>query len=243
MCLQKLLTLFVSFLILFSFQKLPAQSTRLSPVLGVRSHLVHRGALTWDDPVGLAAIGIDAWGFFSIGADGLALYQTRNRHTLKLALSGFDDSSPSYPAINLTNNKEEGLRNSRPATYELALKYSYSLGFLVGSFDLHKDMNEHFGLYSKAGIILRLIPFTSINASIGYGTLEHNRYLYGPQAQAGLADYALSIGNRFSFLPWNGFLITSIGINKIIKSVNNSSDLVKNQKDPVILTVMGIWAL
>jgi hypothetical protein len=181
-----------------------------------------------------------------LGAEGISLFHKfADTHTFALGMMFFDDNGPGSYSYKF-KKRDKDFRNRRKSSLEIYARYEYSLKRIISlGFNVHKDIKTHYGhfFYGKMGIPFYFFPLLSFQGGVGFGTLSHNRYVFGEGAKAGWTHYDYGVGLMLPFLPWGGSLRLSYMNSKVAYVENKYASYVLPHDNLERTSVMAMWQI
>lgn len=199
---------------------------------------LYRGALIWPAPSIMPLLGV-SYKNLALNGPGFTYNIPSKKTNISFGLAYFNDGPPLIPL----KNHHKDFRNERAGVYDGFFNINYEF---IPRFKLNwlnsKAINTHYGFYSAASIQIPLIPFFSFTYLMAYADGKNNRYVYGPEARAGLAHHDFSINLFLPFLPWKGILTTKYTLSRIALDTNKNAHYVRATDKPQVVTSMCLWS-
>lgn len=142
--------------------------------------------------------------------------------------------------------KDVHLRRNIQHSYELIAQAQYLMDekTLIG-LEAHQDLNSHQGFYGEVSLNYKLFKwmwrereFAVFHAltSVGAGSSEHNEYLYGPGAEAGINTLSAGVEAFFEDL-WGGVDVNVKALSSHILFSNREAEFSRNSADHFLLSL------
>ena len=229
-------------LIMFISTAYGSENFSLSAMTSFQSQKIYRGAQIWEWP-GMT-VGVSAVIFKRLEIRGPLIdfhfFERSNNIELDVGLRFFTDSEPMIPL-------EKGFlnhRNKRGDALDLLVHYKYKFGwrnlFAIGV-DINKELIEHEGSYYRPFIEFPILPYTKLSIAAGYGSIEANKFVYGPSAISGLGHLDITLSNVLVQLPWDGIIITQFGVSYVKGQENINADYIRGNDQNNFVSTRIIW--
>lgn len=214
---------------------------------GFFSQRVYRGALIWDAPFLIPLLEL-RFGQLSVRGPSL-LYQVpleNESWQLSVSTEFFNDNKGQFPMILISKRDQaENYRNQRDSSLGLTLSGQYFFKPKKSSVQLtvSRDFIRYHGLYVLLGFSLPILPFTRLELAQSWAEPQHNRYVYGPTAEGGLAHARYGLRNVLPFIPGGGVLISSLSYHFINRQANQQADYIRDEKANWVFDMFLSWRI
>lgn len=243
---MKILTFFIC---LIAIQNLFANEKWVSVSLGAFSNTkrVFRGAEYYPDMTLFAGPAFTFFDQFQLRGPSLSWspHSRRAKQQFTLGLNYLNDGAPPLEIFGDFDEKTD-YRASRSDAWEFSARYKYNFGFrdLFG-IDLFvaKELNRHYGEYFEFSFIAPVYKFVSLRLLAGYGSREHNEYLYGITAKKGATHHQVNLNYMIRQLSWCDLMFLEGSSSWIQQRENRNAPLVRGHHNQNVFSVRTIWLL
>jgi len=239
---QCLFLILLSILIPKAFAQEAPKAVRITVAAVYLSKRIYRGALIWDAPIMAAGPSFVFYDKVSLGQGGLSVFKKfAHFHTATLGATFFNDNQPNGPILKLKNRASD-FKNQRGSTYGVYLKHDFKFKrYMATSLTYFLDLRRNHGNYANARISTSMIPFLTVGAGLGWGDLNNNKYVYGPEAMSGLGHIDGFVSAMLPGLPWHGRLSLNYSLSQIAKITNQQADYIRGNDLNSFVSFAAMW--
>lgn len=209
------------------------------------SKAITRGAVFYPYATGFAGPAFTFFNQLNVRGPNISWnHGTRqDKSSWELGVRLINDGAP-FVEFNSKFDEDTDYRASRRDSFETYFRYNYRFGFrnLFGvGIEAAKDLNTHEGHYVNLSFRLPLYKFLSMTLSSGFGSAEHNRFIYGEGSKSGLGHQDINVTYVIPGMPWGGMTFFSLTQSYVIQSSNRTASLIRNNYDQLVGTVRVLY--
>lgn len=239
-----LINLIILILLIIPTITTASENFKFSLMSFYQSKNVYRGALIWPEPGMLVGVSLRIYQKFVWRGPSLT-YEVFGKQENQRLNFGINFSDDNRPWIRF-KSAEKNYRNQRDGALESSVRYRYKFGFknlFYLGFFASQELITYKSYYYEAQAGMPLIPFFKLSVAAGNGSIETNRYIFGPEAKEGWGHYRYAITAVIPFVPWDGIIINSFTRSKIISGANRNADYIRGESENSVFSMRVIWKL